>query len=252
MGISTTAALGLAVLVLGAPGTSRAQDRPMSGMPMDTTDARANAAADQAMSGPMTADAHMRMTPMRPRSVADSARAALRVSELRAAILKYSDVRVAVADGYRIFLPNVPQPIYHFTNWRHALAAAFAFDPARPTSLLYRKKAGGGFELVGAMYTAPAQASLDELDRRVPLSVAHWHQHVAWCVPPRDAQRRWAETDGGVPRFGPKSKVATREACDAVGGVFLPRIFGWMVHADVFAGDDPMVIWGGEEHDHTH
>jgi hypothetical protein len=251
MRLCSTAAVGL-VLALAWPGTLRAQNRPMSGMPMDTTDARANAAAEQVMSGPMVADAHMRMTPTRARSVADSARAALRVSELRAATLKYRDVRVAVADGYRIFLPNVPQPVYHFTNWRYALAAAFAFDPARPTSLLYRKTAGGGFELVGAMYTAAAQASLDELDRRVPLSVAHWHQHVAWCVPPRGAQQRWAETDGGVPRFGPKSPIATREACDAVGGVFLLRVFGWMVHANVFAGDDPLVIWGGAEHDHTH
>ena len=224
----------------------------MSGMPMDTTDARANAAADQAMSGHMVADAHMRMTPPRVPSVADSARAALRVSELRAAIGKYRDVHVAEADGYRIFLPNVPQAVYHFTNWRYGLNAVFGFDPARPTSLLYKRKAGGGFELVGAMYTAPAQATLDELDRRVPLSVAHWHQHVAWCVPPRGARQRWAETDGGAPRFGPKSPIATREACDAVGGVFLPRIFGWMVHANVFASDDPAVIWGGEGHEHAH
>ncbi len=243
------AALVLSPIVMYA---GLAQGKPMAGMPRDTTDSRASAAADQAMSGPMAADAHMRMTPMRERSVADSARAALRVSELRAAIERYRDVHVAEADGYRIFLPNVPQPVYHFTNWRYALAAAFAFDPARPTSLLYRRQAGGGFELVGAMYTAAAQASLDELDRRVPLSVAHWHQHVAWCVPPRGAQQRWAETDGGVPRFGPKSPIATREACNVVGGVFLPRIFGWMVHANVFAGDDPLVIWGGEEHDHTH
>ncbi|MFI5206522.1 MAG: hypothetical protein ACHQX4_00760 [Gemmatimonadales bacterium] len=237
--------MGLLLFESFALGTGRAQDRPTSGMPMDTTDARANAAADQAMSGRMMADVHMRMTPSRVKSVADSARAALRVSELRMAIEKYRDVHVAEADGYRIFLPNVPQPVYHFTNWRNGLNAVFGFDPARPTALLYKRKAGGGFELVGAMYTAPAQASLDELDRRVPLSVAHWHQHVVWCVPPRGAQQRWTETDGGMPRFGPKSPIATREACELVGGVFLPRIFGWMVHANVFAGDDPSVIWGG-------
>jgi hypothetical protein len=250
MRLSNAAAIGLALLALVVLGTGRAQDRPMSGMPMDTTDVRARAAADQAMSGPMAADAHMHMTPVRPLSVADSARAALRVAELRTAIERYHDVHVAEADGYRIFLPNVRQPVYHFTNNRYALEAAFGFDPAKPTSLLYKKNAGGGFELVGAMYTAPAQASLDDLDRRVPLSVAHWHQHVAWCVPPRGAPRRWAETDRGMPRFGPKSLIATREACDAVGGRFLPRIFGWMVHANVFAGDDPAMIWGGEEHEH--
>lgn len=246
-----TAFLAALVLLPIVMFAGLAQNKPMAGMPRDTTDSRARAAADMAMSGPMSADAHMHMTPARTRSVADSARAALRVSELRTAIDKYRDVHVAEADGYRIFLPNVPQPVYHFTNYRYALDAAFGFDPAKPTSLLYRKQADGGFELVGAMYTAAAQASLDELDRRVPLSVAHWHQHVAWCVPPRGARRRWAETDRGMPRFGPKSPIATREACDAVGGVFLPRIFGWMVHANVFAGDDPAVIWGAEEHGHT-
>ena len=239
-------------LALAAPRAGRAQARPMGGMVMDTTDRRASAAADEAMNGPIAADPHMQLTPDRAPSVADSARAALRVTELRAAIGKYRDVHAAEADGYRIFLPDVPQPVYHFTNWRYGLAAVFGFDSARPTSLLYRKTPAGAFELVGAMYTAGAQASLDELDRRVPLAVAHWHQHVNWCVPPRGAQRRWAETDGGWPRFGPKSRVATREACAAVGGVFVPRMFGWMVHANVFAGDDPAAIWGGGDHAHTH
>jgi len=252
MRLSGAIALGVLLLASATPRVVLAQSRPMSGMPMDTTDARANAAVDQAMSGSMTRDLHMRMTPAREPGATDSARAAQRVGELRAAIGRYRDVHVAEADGYRIFLPDVPQPVYHFTNWRYGLAAQFGFDPARPTSLLYRRNASGSFELVGAMYTAPAQASLEELDRRVPLSVTRWHQHVAWCVPPRGARRRWAETDGGAPRFGPKSPIATRAACDAVGGVFLPRIFGWMVHANVFAGEDPAAIWGGEEHGHTH
>jgi hypothetical protein len=242
----------LLVAALACPRAGVAQSPSMGGMTMDTTDMRATAAVDEAMSGAMVADAHMRLTPARTRSVADSSRAALRVTELRSAIAKYRDVRRAEADGYRIFLPNVPQPIYHFTNWRHALGAVFGFDPAKPTALLYRKSAAGGFELVGAMYTAAAQASLEELDRRVPLAVAHWHQHVNWCVPPRGARQRWTETDRGAPRFGPQSPISTRESCEAVGGVFVPRAFGWMVHANVFAGDDPATIWGGEDHAHLH
>jgi hypothetical protein len=50
--------------------------------------------------------------------------------------------------------------------------------------------------------------------------------------------------------FGPESPVATKEACDAVHGVFHPTIFGWMVHANVFAGDNPKVIWGDEHAGH--
>src|SRR2546428_6933916 len=48
--------------------------------------------------------------------------------------------------------------------------------------------ANGHFELVGAMYTAPARTSDDDLDRRIPLSVARWHEHVNWCLPPHGAR----------------------------------------------------------------
>jgi hypothetical protein len=41
--------------------------------------------------------------------------------------------------------------------------------------------------------------------------------------------------------------INTRQACTAAGGRFVPRIFGWMAHVYLFAGDDPKVIWG-EEH----
>jgi len=36
-----------------------------------------------------------------------------------------------------------------------------------------------------------------------------------------------------------------------VGGRFVPRLFGWMMHVMAFESDDPKVIWGeGAEHDH--
>ena len=62
----------------------------------------------------------------------------------------------------------------------------------------------------------------------------------------------------GKPVFGPLSPIATREACEAVGGRFRPKVFGWIVHANVLDGDDPAVIWGrshdGMSHgmDHGH
>src|SRR3984957_8534146 len=43
--------------------------------------------------------------------------------------------------------------------------------------------------------------------------------------------------------FGPGSRIATRQACDSVAGAFHPHVFGWMVHANVFASDEPGVIW---------
>jgi hypothetical protein len=138
--------------------------------------------------------------------------------------------------------------VYHFTNWHWAIEAMFRFDPGKPTSLLYRKEPDGPFELVGAMYTAPARTTADELDRRVPLSIARWHEHVNWCLPPRREAGRWREQRGGQPVFGPQSPIATRAACDSVGGRFRPRIFGWMIHVQAFASDDPRVIWSVDHH----
>ncbi|HEX4575689.1 MAG TPA: hypothetical protein VH158_11185 [Gemmatimonadales bacterium] len=243
-------ALALAVLLGAAacraqqPAQARATDMGA----MDSTDRQASGAAHDAMSGPMAMDPHMTLTPVGPASAADSARAESLVVALRAALGRYRDVRVAEAAGFRQFLPGVKQPVYHFTNWRWALEEMFRFDPAKPTSLLYRQDSAGGFVLIGAMYTAPARTPPAELDRRIPLSVARWHEHVNWCVPPKGEAARWRETRDGRPVFGPKSPVATAAACDAVGGRFLPRIFGWMVHVLAFESDDRRVIWGGEHH----
>lgn len=190
--------------------------------------------------------AHMEVTPGRPANPADSARAARIVNDLRSAIGKYRDVRVAVDDGYRQFAPEIKnQRIYHFTNYKRAIANAFRFNPASPTSLLYKKDEQGSFVLMGAMYTAPKRATASRLDSRVPLSVAQWRKHVNWCFPPEGQQERWTELRGGRPVFGPLG-VSTRTDCEAAGGRFEREVFGWMVHANVFAGDDPKIIWGDE------
>ena len=240
--------LALALASVACRAQQPAQPGEMGAM--DSTDHNATVAVHEAMSGPMRADPHLRMTAARPGSAADSARAAALVAQIREALGKYHDVRVATANGYRQFLPGVKQPVYHFTNWLNALEEGFRFDPAKPTSLLYRRKGEGSFELIGAMYADRARATEDELNERIPLSVAHWHEHVSWCVPPRGRRERWQETRDGRPVFGPKSPIADAAACAAVGGRFLPRIFGWMVHVQAFASDDPAVIWSSG-HDHN-
>jgi hypothetical protein len=235
----------------GGRWTRQFAQTPLDMGAMDSTDRRAVDAAHAAMSGPMAADPHMVLTPPRPAAAADSARAAALVAQMRVVLAKYRDVRVARADGFRQFLPGVRQPVYHFTNWRWALEEMFRFNPAKPTSLLYRGNRDGTFTLVGAMYAAPARASLDELDQRVPLSITHWHQHVNWCVPSDGARERWRETRDGRPLYGPRSPIATAAACEAVGGRFRPRVFGWMVHVMAFASADPRVIWGGGHEPHS-
>ena len=217
-----------------ATDTTRAASGAMPNMPgmsmgADTTstaDAGVNAAMSRAMPG---MSLHMTMTPPRPPAPGDSARAAQIVTTLRAAIAKYRDVNVALADGYKPFLPNVRQDVYHFTKRGNGIKAAFAFDAARPTSLLYEKTATG-YALVGAMYTAPYRSSLDELNARVPLSIYPWHLHTNLCIPPRTAPDGWRAEKDGKPLFGPKGTISTKAACDSAGGTFLPHLFGWMVH----------------------
>lgn len=190
--------------------------------------------------------AHMETTPRRAPTTADSLKARAIVTELRSAIAKYRDVKVAEADGFKMFAPQLRnQRVYHFTRNLWALENQFRFNASKPTSLLYKKDAEGKFVLVGAMYTAPKRDSPADLDKRIPTSVAQWHKHVNWCLPPRRETARWTETKNGRPVFGPLG-VATREACDAAGGRFVEEVFGWMVHANVFASDDPAVIWGDD------
>jgi hypothetical protein len=203
---------------------------------------------DEGMDGPMDANMmkHMKLTPSRPATHADSTRALLVASQLKQAIDKYRDTAAAVADGYKMFLPGVKnQRVFHFTNNARAFRAAFSFDPAKPTSILYKRESDGKLHLVGAMYTAPAASTLDRLNSRVPLGIAHWHEHVNWCLPKRGDAARYAEQKDGHQIFGPESPIDTKAACDAVGGQFYSRLFGWMVHVNVFEASDLSSIYGG-------
>jgi hypothetical protein len=178
---------------------------------------------------------HMHMTSLRPADPSDRQRADEIVSALRPALEKYKDYRVALADGFRIFAPNLPQPEYHFTNAWYGFVESFTFDPARPSALLYKKIPGGGWELTGAMYTAPRTATLDQLNERVPLSVAQWHVHINLCIPKQGLRGAdWS-------KFGLDGSISTAAACEAADGRFFPQIFGWMVHVYPFRSTDK--VW---------
>jgi len=213
-----------------AGGSTSQELKPMdhSKMPgMDMGDEQANEKAavhDMTPGGHDAHSLHMHMTAMRSQTPEDVQRANEIVAQLRSGIEKYKDYHVALNEGYKIFLPNLPQPEYHFTNYWNGFMEAFSFDPARPTSLLYKKTATG-YELVGAMYTMPKRATEDQLNARVPLSVAMWHLHTNLCMPPHDRLR-----NADWHKFGLAGSIATQNACDAEGGRFQPIIFGWMVH----------------------
>ena len=203
-----------------------------------TTDRRSDTAREDAAIGAMSSmhmsdgmaghaamSAHMAWSDTRPPTDADRERAAEIVKTLQTALARYKDYHVAEADGFKPFHPEFRQDIYHFTRWQNGLKAAFTFDPAEPTSLLYKKTPNGGYELVGAMYTAPRGTSEAKLDQRVPLGVARWHRHVNLCFPPK-GQRATADWT----KFGVNGSISTKTACDAAGGRFYPQVFGWMVH----------------------
>lgn len=211
------------------PQNSSSASHDMSGMDMDDAKLNESSAVNDMTGGHHDVHSlHIKMTAMRPRDDRDVERANEIAQQLREGIEKYKDYHVALNDGYKIFLPNLPQPEYHFTNYWNGFLEAFNFDPARPTSLLY-KKTSTGYELVGAMYTMPRLATEDQLNARVPLGVAMWHLHTNLCMPPKGQYRTTDWT-----KFGLKGSIATPDACDAAGGRFQPSIFGWMVHVYPF------------------
>ena len=171
---------------------------------------------------------HMKWTTRRTLTADDEARADQIVRTLRAALAKYQDYRAALKDGFEPFHPELPQPHYHFTSKWRGLKAAFRFHADEPTSLLYRKTEQG-YQLEGAMFTAPKRMNEDRLNERVPLSVGQWHAHVNLCFPPKGsaAVADWT-------RFGFKGTIATEEECDAAGGRFYSQVFGWMLHVYPF------------------
>lgn len=220
--------------------------------------------------------AHMTMTALRTMNPDDLVRAKGILNTMRESLAKYRDYRVAFAAGYEIYMPDAPQQVYHFASRSRTIAEYEGdYDLAHPGSLLYEKKFFGGWQLVGAMYSASPRATQAQLDELIPLGVARWHAHTNICLPQgvteRDvingdlkngaqlaaaARLERAGDDGGPrsgarqrlgwmadPRFGFEGTISDASACEAVGGNFHKQIFGWMVHVYPFASDDLRVAF---------
>ena len=224
-------------------GNNASDIHEMPGMGSD-----GSAHAMQSMEGRhMDMGPHMKMTALRDAHPGDEDKAKQVVEAARRAADRYKDYKVALADGYKIFLPNLPQKQYHFTNYWYGFEAGMRFNPDHPTSLLYEKH-GDDYKLIGVMYTAPKKATEDELNSRIPLSVAQWHAHINMCVPPDSKKREMWRLHA---KFGLAGSITTKEECDAAGGRFVPQIFGWMVHVYPFE-QKPEDIWSVERQMHGH
>ena len=179
---------------------------------------------------------HMRWTQLRPPNPADDRRAEEIVQVLRQSIAQYKDYRQALEEGFVLLHPEKKARHYHFGNRERRMVARVRFDPVQPTALLYKKN-GDGYELEGAMYTAPRGMSEDQLNERIPLSVAQWHAHVNLCVEPDGGGRRISRN-----RFGFRGAIVTESECRQAGGRFIEQAGGWMIHVYPFEST-PAKIW---------
>jgi hypothetical protein len=173
----------------------------------------------------------------------DAARATEILAAAAAVLSHYRDVDTAVRDGYKPFFPTgrMGEEI-HYTNYRYRRREQQHVDYSRPASILYRRTADG-LQAVGVMYTAPADASPQQLDAIAPLSIATWHRHVDFCGGPRTLPVN--EQFGPTARFGPQGSIHTEEACRAAHGLWIPLVFNWMTH--VYPNEAKK--WGGMDMD---
>lgn len=240
--------------VVVAVSASRAQSQ--SPVRSSAADSQAQAELVRILAGIFSdTSSHMRMGPTRPATAADSARAATIVVAARAALTKYVDVNVAERDGYYRNMPWLEdQPIYHYNSARNFSAAAQGeFDVTKPVSLLYKKDDRGQLRLLGAMYATNDSAAPERLDALLPISMAHWHEHVNLCYPGAIAARFLPQPQKvnatTVFLFKFFLSATSAKECELAGGQFvLVEGDGWMAHVYLFTGsDDPKLIWDADD-----
>lgn len=236
------------VLLTSPPGRAWQKDKNHGNMPgMDMSGHE-----DMGDMGPSMAAmaGHMYMTPLRPKQPGDVEKAKAVVATLKAAMERYKDYRKALADGYYIAMPELKQPQYHFINKANTREADIRFDPAKPTALLYRRTPMQEYKLEGAMYTTNPDATEDELNERIPLSVAHWHKHINFCAAPEGGVHDY---EGEHPKFGMFGSITTAEACKAAGGTFQPYVFTWMIHVFPYEANFPKDVFSmNDDIPHVH
>ena len=186
---------------------------------------------------------HMQMSLKGDPAPGDEARATEILAAADAVLSHYRDVKVALSDGYKPFFPTgrMGEEI-HYTNSRYRRKEQQQVDYSRPGSILY-KRTPEGLKAVGVMYTAPADASPQQLSAIAPLSIATWHRHVDFCGGPKTLPV--SEQFGPNARFGPQGSIHSEEACSAAQGLWIPVVLNWMTH--VYPNEQKK--WGGMDMD---
>jgi hypothetical protein len=224
----------LVLLLLGSLITLRAQQYPFWEVLLHSYGGK----SDQTPVPTMKMGNHMQMSLKSELQPGDEQRAQQVIAAARRVVAEYADVNTALRDGYKPFYPTgrIGEEV-HYTNYR--LGPRVDYD--HPRSILYKRTAQG-MQAVGVMYTAPQDATANELNAIAPLSIATWHRHIDFCGGPRSLPR--SEQFGAHAQFGPAGSIHTEEACKAAHGLWIPVVFGWMTHVYPNA-KNASDIWGG-------
>jgi hypothetical protein len=186
---------------------------------------------------------HMQMSLKGNAAPGDTERATEILTAASGVLSRYRDVKTAVHDGYKPFFPSgrIGEEI-HYTNNRYRRLEQQHIDYSRPASILYRRTEDG-LKAIGVMYTAPRDATPQQLNTIAPLSIATWHRHVDFCGGPKTLPK--SEQFGPKARFGPQGGIHTEEACTAAQGLWIPVVLNWMTH--VYPNEQQK--WGGMDMD---
>ena len=156
---------------------------------------------------------------------------------IEAALAKYRDVNVALAEGYEQEHEDWPEIGAHFVApdqfWTDPLPGTPLLDLAQPEFLLYSQRLSGDWELVAVAYVVD-QAFAPEVPTE--LTGAVYHEHRWNCIVDDEELE---EEDFGV---------ISREACRDMEGVWSPGAV-WMTHVwfipnpnGIFAEDNPTLV----------
>ena len=171
----------------------------------------------------------MYMTALRPVKPGDQAKAAAIVSAAKQAMTPYQDYHKALDDGYEIFFAQ-RAAIPHITSRRLPMPSR----PARASIRSSRRRCSIRRRLTAMhwsgrwVYRSRPDASEEEIDSCIPLSIARWHQHVNFCKGTGRAQggvlRPWREVrPAGLDQHRRGVHSGRQEILSAC-------VFGWMVH----------------------
>ena len=141
---------------------------------------------------------------------------------VRDATAKYTDIAVALEEGYLQTTEDVPNMGAHFIHPVRALDGLF--NPAEPEILMYTGDQKTGWRLVGTSFVLPREQVGDDHPQAFIGQLDNWHVHYSLCTGPNSI-----------------SRSTTAEMCAEENGVWLPS-YGWMIHAWVWE-ENPMGVF---------